>query len=321
MAFKVVIPQPVVEEGVNFLKDKGCDVVIGTGNTDPEYLKNLISDADALIVRTANYSADVLSAAKKLKAIGRFGVGLDNIDLDYCKEHNIMVSIAPGANSNSVAEHTIMFILMLARKAVIQDENTRNGNYEARNTIPGNDVFRKTLTVLGLGRIGRMVAQKAHDGLGMNIVAYDPFVSQDNAPDYVTMVTDFYEAVGMGDFVSIHMPATKEFENIINMKFFKAMKPTAYIINNARGSLQDEDDLVYALKNHIIAGAALDVSKDEPCVITDELWSIRENLIVSPHNAGLTVETKIVMAMLAAEGAWDALNGKLPKYPAPGFGK
>ncbi len=321
MAFKVVIPQPVVDEGVNFLLENGCEVVVGTGNTDPEYLKSIIADADAIVARTATYSADVLSAATKLKAIGRFGVGLDNIDLEYCKEHNIMVSIAPGANSNSVAEHTIMFILMLARKAVIQDENTRNGNYEARNTIPGNDVFGKTLTILGLGRIGRMVAQKAHDGLGMKIVAYDPYVSQENAPEYVTMVTDFYEAVGMGDYVSLHMPATKEFENIMNKKFFETMKPTAYVINNARGSLQDENDLVDALKNHTIAGAALDVSKDEPCIITDELWSIRENLIVSPHNAGLTVETKIAMAMLAAEGVWDVLNGREPKYPAPGFGK
>ncbi len=321
MAFKVVIPQPIVDEGVNFLKENGCEVVIGTGNTDPEYMKSLISDADAIIARTAGYTADVLSAAKNLKAIGRFGVGLDNIDLEYCKEHNIMVSIAPGANSNSVAEHTIMFILMLARKAVIQDENTRNGNYEARNTIPGNDVFGKTLTVLGLGRIGRMVARKAHDGLGMKIVAYDPYVSQENAPEYVTMIGDFYEAVGMGDYVSLHMPATKEFENIMNRKFFEAMKPSAYVINNARGSLQDENDLVDALKNHTIAGAALDVSKDEPCIITDELWSIRDNLIVSPHNAGLTVETKIAMAMLAAEGVWDVLNGRMPKYPAPGFEK
>ncbi len=134
MAFKIVIPQPVVDEGVQFLKERGCQVVVGNGNTDPEYLKSMLADADGLIARTAVYSADVLAAAPRLKAIGRFGVGLDNIDLEYCKEHNIMVSIAPGANSNSVAEHTIMFILMLARHAIVQDENTRNGNYEARKT-------------------------------------------------------------------------------------------------------------------------------------------------------------------------------------------
>ena len=135
------------------------------------------------------------------------------------------------------------------------------------------------------------------------------------------MSPDFYTAAGMGDFVTLHIPATKESENIMDKKFFAAMKATAYVINNARGSLQNEDDLVYALKNHVIAGAAIDVSKQEPCVISDELWSIRENLIVSPHNAGLTAETKIAMAALAAEGVWDALKGKVPRFPAPGFEK
>ena len=321
MSFKVVIPQPVVPCGVEYLKENGIEVVVGNGSTDAAYLKEMLKDADGLLCRTASYTADVLSAAKNLKVIGRFGVGLDNIDLDYCKKNGITVTIAPGANSNSVAEHTIMFILMLARKAVIQDENTRNGNYEGRNTIPGNDVLGKTVAILGLGRIGRLVAQKAHDGLGMNIVAYDPYVPQEKAPEYVKMVGDFYECVGLGDFVSIHMPALPEYDGVINNRFFEAMKPTAYVINCARGALQNEDDLCAALKAHKIAGAALDVSRQEPNDIRDELWSLRENLILSPHNAGLTVETKDAMAFLAAEGIVDVLNGRKPKHPAPGFDK
>lgn len=319
MSYKVVIPQPIVPCGVDYLVDHGCKVLLGNGNTDPEYLKSILADADALLARTAAYSADVLACAPKLKSISRFGVGLDNIDLQYCKDHNIMVTIAPGANSNSVAEHTIMFILMLARKAVIQDENTRNGNYEARNTIPGNDVNGKTLAILGMGRIGRLVAQKAHYGLNMEIIAYDPFVTQDKAPAYVTMYENFYETVSEGDFISVHMPATPEYDGIINEKFFETMKPSAYLINCARGSLQNEKDMAKALKNHTIAGVALDVSRDEPNIITDELWSIRENLILSPHNAGLTVETKDAMALLAAKGIVAVLNRETPEYPAPGF--
>ncbi len=318
---KVVIPQPVVQSGVDFLKENGFEVVVGNGSTDPEYLKSMLADADGLLARTAPYPAEVLSAAKKLKVIGRFGVGLDNFDLDYCKKHNIMVTIAPGANSNSVAEHTIMFILMLARHAVVQDENTRNGNYQARNTVTGNDVLGKTVAILGLGRIGRLVAQKAHDGLGMNIVAYDPYVPQEKAPDYVKMVGDFYECVSLGDFVSIHMPATPEYDGVINNKFFDAMKPTAYVINCARGQLQNEQELCAALKAHKIAGAALDVSRQEPNNISDELWSVRENLILSPHNAALTAETNAAMAHLAAEGIIAVLKGEKPKYPAPGFGE
>ena len=317
--FKVVIPQPIVDVGVKLLEANDCEVVIGTGKTDPDTMKALISDADGILARTATYSADILSAAKNLKVIGRFGVGVDNIDLEYCKAHNIMVTIAQGANSNSVAEHTIMFILMLARKAIIQDENTRNGNWAARNTVIGNDVMGKTLSILGFGRIGRLVAQKAHDGLGMKIVAYDPYVSQDQVPEYVTMVQDFYQAASMGDFVSIHMPATKEYDGVINNKFFDAMKPSAYIINCARGSLQNEQELAEALKAHKIAGAALDVSRNEPNIITDELWSIRENLIVSPHNAALSAEANDVTATLAAEGIISVLHGERPKYPCPGF--
>ena len=321
MKFKVVIPQPVVPAGVKYLEENGCEVVIGNGGTDSAYIKQMISDADGILVRTACYSADVLSSGKKLKVIARFGVGLDNIDLDYCKKNNIMVGIAPGANSNSVAEHTIMFILMSARKAVIQDENTRNGNYNARITITGNDVIGKTLAILGLGRIGRLVAQKAHDGLGMKIVAYDPFVPQEKAPEYVKMLGSFYEAVALGDFVTIHMPLNHEYEGIANKKFFATMKPSAYFINCARGGLQNEADLAEALKKHVIAGAALDVSKDEPNIITDELWSIRENLICSPHNAALTAETNDATALLAAQNIMAVLRGGKPKYPAPGFEK
>ena len=319
MKFKVVIPQPVVDSGVRYLKENDCEVLIGNGSTDAEYLKSILADADALLARTASYPAEVLSAAKKLKVIGRFGVGLDNIDLDYCKKHNIMVTVAPGANSNAVAEHTIMFILMLARNAIVQDENTRNGNYESRNTLPGHDVIGKTLTILGMGRIGRLVAKKAHDGLGMNIVSYDPVVTQEAAPEYVKMVGDLYEAVGMGDFVTINIPVTPKDDKMINKKFFAAMKPTAYLINVSRGLLQDEDEMAAALKARDIAGAALDVSRKEPNDINDPLWQVRDNLIVSPHNAGLTVETKDAMALLAAQGIVSVLNGEKPEYPAPGF--
>ncbi len=319
MSFKVVIPQPIVDCGVQYLKDNGCEVVIGNGSQDKEYIKSMIADADAILARTASYPAEVLACAPKLKVIGRFGVGVDNIDLDYCKAHGIMVTVAPGANSNSVAEHTIMFILMLARHAVVQDENTRNGNYNARNTIAGHDVIGKTLAILGLGRIGRLVAEKAHFGLGMKIVAFDPYVPQEKAPEYVKMIGDFYECAALGDFVTIHTPALPEYDGVANMKLFKAMKPTAYFINNARGALQNEQELAKALKEHVIAGAALDVSRQEPNNIEDELWQIRENLILSPHNAGLTVETKDAMAMLAAQGIVSVKNGERPQYPFQGF--
>ncbi|MGN0838611.1 MAG: hydroxyacid dehydrogenase [Pyramidobacter sp.] len=317
---KVMIPEPIVPLGIQYLKDHGCEVITGSGKMDPACLKEFIKNADGLLVRTAPYTAEVLSGGRNIRVIARFGVGLDNIDLEYCRAHNIMVTIAPGANSNAVAEHTVMFILMLARNAVVQDENMRNGNYSARNTLPGHDVFGKTLAILGFGRIGRLVAQKAHDGLGMKIVAYNRHTPKEKVPDYVRLTDSFYEAVKLGDFVSVHIPALPENEGIINAEFLRMMKPGAYLINCSRGTLQNEDDLAYALTNHIIAGAALDVSRDEPNHICDRLWLIRENLICSPHNAALTVEAKDAMAVLAAQGIISVLNGEAPRYPAPGFG-
>ena len=319
MKFKVVIPQTIAEVGIKYLKEHDCEVLIGDENIETEHLKTMLKDADGALIRTAHYTAEVLSCAKRLKVLGRFGVGLDRVDLEYCKKNNIMVVIAPGANSNAVAEHTIMFILMLARNAVIQDENTRNGNYNARNTVVSHDVIGKTLTVLGYGHIGKLVAQKAHDGLGMKIVIYGHHISQDKLPDYIQVVDSFYEAVSLGDFVSVNIPGSAENDGIINEKFFAAMKSSAYVINCARGSLQNEHDLAVALKSHTIAGAALDVSRMEPNIITDELWSIRENLILTPHTAALTEETNNATALLAAEGIVDVLHGKKPKFPAKGF--
>ena len=319
MKFKVVIPQTVAEVGIKYLEDHDCEVVIGNENIEAEHLKELLKDADGALIRTAYYSADVLASAKKLKVLGRFGVGLDRVDLEYCKKNDIMVVIAPGANSNAVAEHTIMFILMLARNAVIHDENTRNGNYNARNTVASYDVIGKTLTILGFGNIGKLVAQKAHDGLGMKIVAYGHHITQAQVPEYVKVVDSFYDAVALGDFVSVNIPGSPQNTGIINKKFFATMKPNAYVINCARGSLQNEEDLLEALKNHRIAGAALDVSREEPNNIKDELWSIKNNLILTPHTAALTVETNNATALLAAKGIVSVLQGKKPEFPAPGF--
>ena len=319
MAFKVVIPQPIVPTGVEYLKAHGCEVVVGNGDMSAEYLKQIVVDADALLIRTATYSAEVLSAAKNLKVIGRFGVGLDNVDLEYCRANDIVVTIAPGANSNSVAEHTIMFILMLARKAIVQDGNTRSGNYEGRNTNPGNDVQGKTLAILGMGRIGRLVAQKAHDGLGMKIVSYDPVVTQEMAPEYVTMVDQLHEAVTMGDFVTVNIPVAPKDGRMINKAFLASMKESAYLINVSRGSLVDEDALAEALRDHKIAGAALDVYQDEPYGIAEKLAVIRDNLILTPHSAGLTVEAKEEMALRAAQGIVSVMRGERPEFPAPGF--
>ncbi len=320
MKFKIAIPQPITDMGTKYLTEKGYDVAVGDGRTDAETIKNLIKDADGILARTAPYPGEVLEAAQKLRVIGRFGVGLDNIDLDYCKENYIWVTIAPQANSNAVAEHAIGFILACAHQTVLMDRETKAGNWEARNIKKGRDVTGKTLGLIGLGRIGREVAKKALSGLSMRVSAYDPYVAQKDAPEGVTMAGTLEALLEQSDFVSIHMPSTKDTVNMVNKEFLSKMKPTAYLINCARGAAVDEEALYEALKNRVIAGAALDVMKEEPPCVDNTLFTL-DNLIVSPHNAGLTIETMDAMGLHAAMGIDDVLSGRKPQWPFLTFGE
>jgi len=315
MAYKVVIQQSISDPGINFLKEKGYDVVIGDGKTDIETMKKAVEDADALLIRTAPYPKEVLECAKKVKVIGRMGVGLDNVDLDYCKKNGIWVTIAPQANSNAVAEHTIGFVFAAAHQTVMMHAETKAGHWDVRNTKKGRDVIGKTIGLVGFGRIGSLVAKKAALGLEMNIVAYDPYLSKDKAPEYVTMVDTIDELLAQSDFVSIHMPATPQTTGMVNKDFLSKMKPTAVLINCARGAIVNETDLYEALKNKIIASAALDVMVDEPANIMNPLFTL-DNVTISPHNAGLTYETMDAMGLHAAMGIDDVLNGRIPQWPA-----
>lgn len=317
MSYKIVIQQPITDLGINFLKERGYDLYIGDGKTDLETMKEVVKDADGILARTAPYPKEVLEQAKKLKVIGRFGVGVDNIDTEYCKEKGIWVTIAPKANSNAVAEHTIGFIFAAAHNIITMDRETRLGNWEARNKIKGHDLVGKTVGLVGFGRIGREVAKKAYFGMDMNILAYDPYVSAENCPEYVKLVK-LDELLENSDFVSIHMPATKDTENMVDRTFLSKMKKDSVLINCARGAIVNEKDLYDALKEGTIKSACLDVMKDEPADIKNHLFEL-DNLIVSPHNAGLTSETMDQMGLHAAMGIDDVLNGRKPEWPYVGF--
>ncbi len=174
MAYKVIIPEDITAPGKEFLKSKGYEVVVVKGNTSEEFEKEAL-DADALLARTAKYPREILEKMPKLKVIGRHGVGFDNIDLDYCNEKKIQVTITPTSTSNAVAEHTIMLILACARNLLFQNRSLLAGTgWTTRNTTKGQEIFGKTLGIIGCGRIGKMVAQKAALGLGMKVIGYDP---------------------------------------------------------------------------------------------------------------------------------------------------
>lgn len=314
MAFKVLIPQDITNAGKDYLKANGCEVVIGSASDVDTMIREVVG-CDAILARTASFTKEVFQAEPKVKVIGRHGVGVDNIDVNHCTENGIYVTFAPTSNANSVAEHTIYLMLSCARNASIIDDEFRKGNFDIRNKAKGMDLEGKTLGLIGMGRIGTMVAKKAVFGFGMKVIGFDPYLKPENAPEGVTLVATKEEVFQQADFVSLHTPATPETKKSIGMSLFKLMKKGAFLINASRGEVVNEAELIEALEQGVIRGAGLDVFELEPPAKDNKLLAMR-NVIVTPHNAALTQESMDRMGLHAAMGIVDVLNGKVPAWPA-----
>lgn len=317
MGYKVIIPEDITEPGKQYLREHGCEVEV-LGSTEPETLAAAGADADALLARTAKYPAEVLKAMPKLKVIGRHGVGYDNIDMDYCNAHKIWVSITPNANANAVAEHTLMLMLACAKNLVYQNQEVKKGNWSSRNLVKGEELQGKTLGIVGCGRIGRQVAVKAALGLGMKVTGYDPLLPLDVRLEHIERTDDIEKLFSEADIVSLHLPETKETHKMVGEKLLSLMKSSAILINCARGGIVDEDALYEALKDRRIRGAGADVLSQEPFDRENRLLGL-DNMIVTPHNAALNVETMDKMGMDAAKGIVEALGGRKPTWSVSDF--
>ncbi len=313
MAFTVVIPQDITDLGKNFLKEKGYELVIGNGDITIDAMKKTVVPADAILARTAPYPAEVLAEAPKLKVIGRHGIGVDNIDVDWCTKHGVTVTFAPNSNAISVAEHTMGFLLAAAHHFHIFDQETRKGDWELRNKLKSCDLNGKTLGVVGLGRIGAMVAKMAMTAFGMKVIGNDAVIPQDKYPEGVSpaSVEDIFKTA---DFVTLHIPTTPQTRGMVNTKLLSSMKKTAFLVNCARGEVVNEKDLYEALKNRTIAGAAIDVFEVEPAKADNPLFTL-DNIIVTPHSAALTQESMDRMGLHAAMGIHAVLSGEKPEWP------
>lgn len=311
MAYRVLIPQDVMQEGKDYLTDRGYEIKMGSGIEVQDIVRD-VQDCDAIIARTAPFPKEVIEAGKKLKVVARHGVGFDNIDIKRAEELGIWVTNAPESNSNTVAEHTMLLILGLARKILVVTREFKGGNFAVRNQERGMDIEGKVLGIAGMGKIGRLVARKALS-FDMKIVGYDPFLEPGDFPEGVSSV-DWNTLFSTADFISLHMPATKETRNIVGAKEFDAMKPTAFLINAARGEIVDEEALIAALTSGSIGGAGLDVFSTEPPPKDSPLLTL-DNVVATPHNAALTEECMRRMAVHAAMGIDDVLNGRTPKWP------
>ncbi|HUH67399.1 MAG TPA: phosphoglycerate dehydrogenase [Syntrophales bacterium] len=295
---KVLISDTLAVEGIEILKNApGIEVDVMT-NLTPDELKGVIKDYDGLAIRSATkVTKDIIDHAEKLAVIGRAGIGLDNVDLPAASKRGIVCMNTPGGNTITTGEHTIAMMFALARKIPQATASMKQGKWE-KNKFMGTELYNKTLGIIGIGRVGTIVADRAM-GLKMNVIAYDPFISPEAAEKLgITLVT-LDELLQKSHFISVHTPMTKETRGIINAKAFAKMRKGVFMLNCARGGIISEKDLYDALVSGQVAGAALDVFEEEPTK-NKELLAL-PNVICTPHLGASTDEAQVNVAIAIAE--------------------
>ncbi|WP_431711847.1 phosphoglycerate dehydrogenase [Glutamicibacter uratoxydans] len=279
-----------------------------TDGADRSQLLEAIADVDAILVRSATQvDAEAIAAAKNLKVIARAGVGLDNVDIKAATQAGVMVVNAPTSNIISAAELTVGHIVSLARRIPAANASLKSGAWK-RSSFTGIELFEKKAGIIGLGRIGALVAQRLQ-GFGMEIVAYDPYVTPTRAQQLGVTLLSLDELLAQSDFITIHMPRTPETVGMLGQEAFRKMKKSTYVINVARGGLVDEDALYEALKNEEIAGAGIDVFVKEPS--TDLPFFEFDNVTVTPHLGASTDEAQEKAGVSVAKSVRLALAGEL----------
>lgn len=305
---KILVADTLSEEGLKVLKaDKGVSVDVKIG-LNPQQLANVIKGYDAVIVRSATkLTKEVIDSAGGLKVIGRAGVGLDNVDVEEASKRGIIVMNVPGGNTISTCEHTMSMLLALSRNIPVADASVKAGKWE-RTKYVGVELYGKTLGVIGLGKIGSEVAKRAL-AFGMNIIAYDPYLSMERAGHLeVTLAGNLEDLLKKSDYISVHVPKTKDTTHMLGQSQFKLMKRGVRIINCARGGIINETALIDAIKKGVVAGAALDVFEEEPPKSTALLGL--DNVVLTPHLGASTAEAQVNVAIDIAKQVCDALLGR-----------
>ncbi|MGF1535945.1 MAG: phosphoglycerate dehydrogenase [Elainellaceae cyanobacterium] len=302
---KVLVSDPVDQAGIDILSQV-AHVDVKTKLSEDE-LVSLIPNYDALMIRSGTQvTGAVIRAGEKLKIIGRAGVGVDNVDVAAATRQGVLVVNSPEGNTVAAAEHTVAMMLALSRHISDANQSIKAGHWD-RKTFTGVEVYKKTLGIVGLGKIGSHVATIAR-AMGMRLLAYDPFLSVERAEQIGCQLVELDLLVQEADYITLHLPKTPETLHMINAEAFAKMKPTARIVNCARGGIIDEHDLAEALKAGQIAGAALDVYENEP--LTDSpLVEIGKQLVLTPHLGASTAEAQVNVAIDVAEQIRDVLLG------------
>ena len=306
---KVLITEFMEQDSVDKMSEN-FDVTYDTSlHENQAKLSSLIVNTDAVIVRNkTQLTEDLLSKADQLTFVGRLGVGLDNIDTDYCSNNGIFVQPATGMNADSVAEYVITCSLSLLKNIPIAHHGTSSGQWP-RTSIESRELGRKTLGLLGFGVIGKKVSRLAQV-FGAKVIAYDPFVKESEASKHNVSLVKQEDLFALSDVISIHLPLTDQTRDLINARSFNLMKQNPIIINSSRGSIVNEKDLLQAYSEKIISGFALDVYSSEP--VEEDFYkhiSNSMNCILTPHNSGVTTESNVRVSQFIAEKTINFLRG------------
>lgn len=315
MRYKVLTLKHMHEDGVKYMAEHDVEVIESKCNNEAGWIEEIKElQVDGIFCRVDKITPAMMDASANLKVIAKQGAGLDNIDIPYATSKKIRVVYSPAGNMSTVAEHATMLLLMCAQRYRYVDNQMRGGNFDVRYTLTGtHDLTGHTIGLIGAGRISQCFAKILVEGFGMKCIAYDPFITPDKLKVNIELKATADEVWQEADYVSIHLQSNAETRKSIGYKQFSMMKPTASFINCARGDLIIEEDLIRALEEGKLYGAALDVFEQEPLPM-DHPFLTREDIVLTPHMGAATEDSAIRCTLTSCEEIVQVFNGEEPAF-------
>ena len=296
---KVAVLGKVDQKGLSFLRENEFKV-IEIENFEIQNLKEQLKDVDGILLRTTKLDKEILEHCDNLKIISRHGVGYDNVDLDFLNDNKIALCITSTSNAVSVAEHVLSFFIYLTKKLSLSDSLVKEGNFEKRSQLPNFfELYKKKVLIIGFGRIGKEVAKRCL-GFDMEVYVYDPFLDNEIIIRNQCIPIEKNQGLAIADFITIHLPLNGDTKNFISQKELNVMKKNSILVNTSRGGIVNENDLCIALESKKIQGAGMDVFVSEPPESSHPFFKL-DNILLTPHNAALTLECRERMSLEASQ--------------------
>ena len=303
---KVAVLGKVDQKGLSFLKENEFKV-IEIENFEIQNLKEQLKDVDGILLRTTRLDKEILEHCDNLKIISRHGVGYDNVDLDFLNENKIALCITSTSNAVSVAEHVLSFFIYLTKNLSLSDSLVKEGNFEKRSQLPNFfELYKKKVLIIGFGRIGKEVAKRCL-GFDMEVYVYDPFLDNEIIIRNQCIPIEKNQGLAIADFITIHLPLNGDTKNFISQTELNVMKKNSILVNTSRGGIVNENDLCIALESKKIQGAGMDVFVSEPPESNHPFFKL-DNILLTPHNAALTLECRERMSLEASQNIVFFLN-------------